>query len=742
MAAADVSFGAELKDGFRPVNAWVGEGIEWLDDIQQFYRERSAIEKEYSAKLSALAKKFFERKNRKQSPVSVGATPTVTPGSLECASMTTWGTQLATLESRAGEHDQFGNALLSQVAEPLRILNGRCEDLRRQHAEFAAKLEKERDTTYGELRKQKGKYDSECQDVEKSRKKTDSDHSSQKNQAAHQAQLANMSNAKNTYLIALAASNKQKERYYNGYVPDLLDSMQNLSQLRISKLNNIWLQAANIETATLNRNAEYTKHLASEIPRNNPSLDSMMFVRHNACAWQQPGDFVFEPSSIWHDDSDMARSEAAKTFLRNVLAKSKAQLAELRREADSKRRELDTARRQRDSGRSDPIDASREHLAAHQIHHDAERRKINTEVEVATIITAVGDLSVGARPHSLRPQTFKIPTNCDLCGDRIWGLSAKGFDCPDCGFCCHSKCEMRVPADCPGECGKDEKRRLKVERQGSAKDKTVAESDAIPERTASVSAKPSAPNLGRSGTVDSMSTLSSGYATSRQPSHQALPDGAGEAEENGRDSPPAAAAPKPRLGGSRLKAPPPAAYKKWEEPDEDGGRQKGKMLYAYTATGADEVSVSEHDSIAVLEPDDGSGWMKVSSSAGEGLVPASYVELGPMPSPSSSQTAHAAHPSLSDTDRHSQYSASSVSLAGSTGAAPRKKGPAVAPRRGAKKVKHVEAMYPYEARTDAEHTMEEGERFVLVKKDAGDGWSEVERGGVVKAVPTNYVKDV
>ena len=58
-------------------------GIAWLDDIQSFYRERSAIEKEYSAKLNALAKKYFEKKTRKSASLSVGDTPTMTPGSLE-----------------------------------------------------------------------------------------------------------------------------------------------------------------------------------------------------------------------------------------------------------------------------------------------------------------------------------------------------------------------------------------------------------------------------------------------------------------------------------------------------------------------------------------------------------------------------------------------------------------------------------------------------------------------------------
>ena len=54
-----------------------------MDDIQSFYRERSAIEKEYAQKLSALAKKYYDKKAKKSSSLSVGDTPTVTPGSLE-----------------------------------------------------------------------------------------------------------------------------------------------------------------------------------------------------------------------------------------------------------------------------------------------------------------------------------------------------------------------------------------------------------------------------------------------------------------------------------------------------------------------------------------------------------------------------------------------------------------------------------------------------------------------------------
>lgn len=71
------------QDGFKPANAWVANGVAWLDDIQGFYRERAAIEKDYAKQLTALANKYFEKKAKKSAGLGVGDTPTMTPGSIE-----------------------------------------------------------------------------------------------------------------------------------------------------------------------------------------------------------------------------------------------------------------------------------------------------------------------------------------------------------------------------------------------------------------------------------------------------------------------------------------------------------------------------------------------------------------------------------------------------------------------------------------------------------------------------------
>ncbi|CAI6332804.1 unnamed protein product [Periconia digitata] len=736
-------FGAELKDGFKNVNAWVSGGIAWLDDVQQFYRERSAIEKEYAAKLSTLAKKYFEKKSRKSSSLSVGDTPTVTPGSLESASMTTWGVQLTTLESRASEHDQFATALITNLADPLKAVAARYEELRKLHADYAAKLEKERESTYADLRKMKGKYDSSCQEVENRRKKTESafDHGKQKARIAFEQQQGEMRNVKNTYVIAINVTNKQKEMYYHEYVPELLDSLQDLSETRVTKLNSIWSLAATLETQTLTRSTELVQHLSAEVPRNNPLLDSMMFVRHNAGGFQEPADFQFEPSPVWLDDGTIATDEAATVFLRNVLTKSKSSMTEHRRELDKKRKEVETARKVRQNIRDgkdkrDEVEVVRAIFGLQEGMHEVERQKVNAEVEVSTITSVVGDLSLGARNHNFKGQTFKIPTNCDLCGDRIWGLSAKGFDCRDCGYTCHSKCEMKVPADCPGEQSKEEKKKLKDERQKSA--------HSAPPANGHSGAAGDMPRISRSDTVNSMNTLSSGYSATAQRSISGgmSPTAEEAAPPVPTENKPAAAAAKPKR--NRMIAPPPAQYIKDDgdlpppsvpsvpsasKPTESL-EPKGRMMYAYQKGSDGEITVADGRDVSILEPDDGSGWTKVRAGTKEGLVPTSYVEILPLTPPLSTRP-------------DSTYSASSASLAGSVSAAAgKKKGPAVAPKRGAKKLKYVEAMYEYSAQSDAEHSMSEGERFVLINADTGDGWADVEKDGQVKSVPANYIQQV
>lgn len=491
------------------------------------------------------------------------------------------------------------------MAEPLKYYGGRFEELRKRHAEYSEKLAAEREASYADLRKVKTKYDTVCQEVETRRKKSESSYDKAKAQSAYQQQIYEMNNAKNSYLIAINVTNRLKERYYHEYVPEVMDSLQDLSEFRTIKLNGLWGVAVKLEGDMLQQSRGMMDHLGTEITRNEPHFDSMMYMRHNMGGFQEPPNKAFEPSPVWHDDDAMVVDETAKVFLRNVLGKSKAQLGELRREVDKKRRDVEalrtTKKRVRDgTEKKDEAEVVRILFAMQEELHAVDRKRLTADVETSTITSAVGDVTFGAKNHNFKGQTFKIPTNCDLCGERIWGLSAKGFDCRDCGYTCHSKCEMKVPADCPGEQNKDERKKLKAERQAAAN--ALLKPDAAAPNYVEGGSASSQTDLSRSDTMNSLSS----HSARRSVSGQLSPT-----SEEGPDAPPRPSISSATSGGTmrknRVMAPPPAAYISNGGPPANGGAEKeekkGKMLYTFDASGDGELSAQEGREVVLLEPD-------------------------------------------------------------------------------------------------------------------------------------------
>ncbi|KAF5211124.1 hypothetical protein E0198_002416 [Clavispora lusitaniae] len=113
-------------------------------------------------------------------------------------------------------------------------------------------------------------------------------------------------------------------------------------------------------------------------------------------------------------------------------------------------------------------------------------------------------------------------------------------------------------------------------------------------------------------------------------------------------------------------------------------------------------SIAQGEDLEVLEEDDGSGWTLVKSQKGNGLVPTSYIEI-----------------------------------------TSKKKGPSVPPKRGARRVRYLEALYDYNAEEDNELTIRAGDKIALVQEDTdGSGWTEGELNGKKGLFPTAYAKAV
>lgn len=137
------------------------------------------------------------------------------------------------------------------------------------------------------------------------------------------------------------------------YILICRQSLQDLNETRVTKLNAIWTLSSSLEIECHQRCTEHLNFAISEIKRNIPTLDSNMFIEHNRANWVEPVEFRFEPSMVWNDTDDMVIDEPAQVFLRNIMTKSRRALEEVKPDLEKKRREVDALRSRKEDVKYD-----------------------------------------------------------------------------------------------------------------------------------------------------------------------------------------------------------------------------------------------------------------------------------------------------------------------------------------------------------------------------------------------------
>ncbi|VEU22796.1 DEKNAAC103877 [Brettanomyces naardenensis] len=302
----DISIGNEIKDGYKRTDKWLKGNLTWLSEIEDFYRQRATIEKEYAEKLRQLASEAFKKKSRVSSIVSVGENPLITPGSLETASMVAWTEILTQAENIAKQKTQLARDFESRIAGDINRTQARYETIRTRWKAANDELTQTRDKNYDEVKALKKAYDDSCQAMESQRSKAERGGGQGRNQEKFEKREAEMNVAKNNYLVKINVANRLKDKYYYQDVPEILDGLQGVNEVKVSRMNTIWLSAAYLERQCNDKIDGFLKAEDEVVKQNLPRLDTAMYVKHNMGGWSEPKDFLFEPSPIWHDDETMA----------------------------------------------------------------------------------------------------------------------------------------------------------------------------------------------------------------------------------------------------------------------------------------------------------------------------------------------------------------------------------------------------------------------------------------------------
>lgn len=576
MTAPGIDFGHQLPDQLATIAAAISAQLSLENDVASFLAERSALERDYAAKLQALVRKYREKKAKRDQDISVGPTHTI-EWKYAQSTLSIHITDLYSAhDATAADHNNLASTL-DGLSSTMTASTKLREDVRKKHTSYANKLLSDREKTYSDKDKAKSKYDELCRELDTHRQKREKAEAGDRHadRAAKAFQYAEMEmwNGKNSYLLQIAVSNNAKQRFYRNDLPDIQNSLQSLWTLSTLRFAASTAKAQLAVASHYELVAQKHRDLESKASGVDPAKDQILFAEHNQQRWQEPSGWTFEPCVGFFDTSEMSTEPAAVTFLQNRLLRCRSRIAELEPLAEVKAKEVDGLRSLRDTYQEqqnlgNPDEVMDNLFEATRTLFGFEIELHNLRSEVDTIVASIGSEQGQARPHRFKPASFGIPTSCHFCGEKIWGLAKQGAICKPCGYTAHQKCEMKVPAEC------------KAAPAGGSDFSRASLASNSPRRQ---SASLTEDRLRRS--------MSSATASSPPLSH--------------RES--------PSIGtkGNFTQGP------------------LGKAMYAFEASSPFELSVSEGEQVELLEDDvESTGWIRVRTGAAkEGLVPTAYCKF-------------------------------------------------------------------------------------------------------------------
>lgn len=606
-----ISIGNDLKDSYSVTSKWVSNGIDWLSDIEEFYRERANIENEYSSKLQDLCKRFFEKKAKKSSLLSVGNKPQITPGSLECASVVLWNDVLTQTEAISGERAKLSQEFIGTVGDKLSSLRSKCTNLSKHVDTIHEFLDSQKSKVEEDVTKAKKNYDSLCQSTENARQQNEKSLSDK-----HARKLAEkeskMNIGKNEYLIKINISNRLKDKYYYQDIPELLDYLQDLNESRVALLNKILKNASIVERNSNDHVKELLNNIDSTIAQNDVHLDTAMFIKHNISEWREPADFYFIPSDIWHDDESLVTKEPELTELKRRFQICTTGYQRLEDTCLDAKQRLEEVVAKREAERENltlsfetKFDESLLYLQTF-LQEDSERVKNEVEIEVIQNFAGDKDLSYYEpqkekksrfgifRSHKKRDSANDGDTDLQSINTTNTANSGSGRILSKSGIF-----NLRRNRHSTGDVSSAAE---SVSTQGKA----LYNYDATGSDEVSISAYDSFAVVqsddGSGWTLIRKHDGSEGLVpTSYIEIPTATPD---VTRSPGKKKGPAVA---PRRGAKRI--------------------QYVQALYDYQADGDDEISISAGDKIALVQDDiDGSGWTQGELNGKTGMFPTSYVQ--------------------------------------------------------------------------------------------------------------------
>ncbi|XP_060126424.1 formin-binding protein 1 isoform X5 [Zootoca vivipara] len=314
-----------ILDQFDNLEKHTQWGIDVLEKYIKFVKERTEIEINYAKQLRNLSKKYQPKKNSKEED------------EYKYSSCQAFLATLNEMNDYAGQHEVVSENMTSQITAELARYVQELKQERKMHFHDGRKAQQHIETCWKQLESSKRRFERDCKEADRAQQyfeKMDADINVTKadvEKARQQAQLRHQmaEESKAEYSSTLQRFNHEQHDHYHTHIPNIFQKIQEMEERRIIRIGESMKTFAEVDRQVIPIIGKCLDEITKAAESIDQKHDSQLVVEAFKSGFEPPGDVDFEdftqPIKRTVSDSSLSNSKDGKPESR-FSGKSKGKL--------------------------------------------------------------------------------------------------------------------------------------------------------------------------------------------------------------------------------------------------------------------------------------------------------------------------------------------------------------------------------------------------------------------------------
>ncbi|XP_070811907.1 formin-binding protein 1 isoform X13 [Pituophis catenifer annectens] len=320
-----LDFATNNKDQFDTLEKHTQWGIDILEKYIKFVKDRTEIEINYAKQLRNLAKKYQPKKNSKEED------------EYTYSSCQAFLATLNEMNDYAGQHEVISENMTSQITMELARYVQELKQERKSHFHDGRKAQQHIESCWKQLESSKRRFERDCKEADRAQQyfeKMDADINVTKadvEKARQQAQLRHQmaEDSKGEYLSTLQKFNHEQREHYHTHIPNIFQKIQDMEERRIIRIGESMKTFAEVDRQVTPIIGKCLDEITKAVDSIDPKHDSQLVIDAFKSGFEPPGDVDFEdftqPIKRAVSESSLSNSKESKSESR-FSSKSKGKL--------------------------------------------------------------------------------------------------------------------------------------------------------------------------------------------------------------------------------------------------------------------------------------------------------------------------------------------------------------------------------------------------------------------------------